>query len=84
MADLLRGQADTVLGAHGFNHAGGEFTDLRGDAFDAFAFLAQHGMTVFGDFQNHALSIPAEGGGVKVEGRAGALVLFSTRNPVIA
>ena len=70
VADLLRGQANSVLGVHGLNHVGGEFTDLRRDAFDALALLAQHRMTVFGDFQNHALSIPAERGGVKVEGRS--------------
>jgi hypothetical protein len=40
-------------------------------------------VTVFGDFQNHALSIPAECGGVKVEGGATALVLLLARNRVL-
>src|SRR5580704_13580665 len=67
LADLLRGQANPVLGAHGLNHVGGELADLWSDAFNAFALLAQYGMPIFGDFQNHGLSIAAERGGVKVE-----------------
>jgi len=72
VADLLGGQPESFGGVHGFQHVGGESSDLGRNAFDAFAFLAEHGMPEFGDFQYHTLSITAGLKGVKVEGKGRA------------
>ena len=45
----LRGEADAVVFLHRLEHVGDELLDFRRDFFDACAFLAKHGRTVFYD-----------------------------------
>ncbi len=50
---LLRGQAHAVGDVHGLDHVGSKLLQLGGDAVDALAFFAEHGVPKFDDFQNH-------------------------------
>ncbi len=51
--DLLCCEADAFAGVHGLEHVGDELRDVAGDAFDFRAFLAEDGIAVFDDGQNH-------------------------------
>jgi len=60
-ADLLRGKADAIGSAHRFEHVVREFTRGGIDRADVSAFRAEHGVSVFNDFEDHEAR--AYGGG---------------------
>src|SRR4029077_17072499 len=51
--DLGRGQAYARGGVHGFGHVGDQFTDVGGHRGDRGGVLAQPGIGVLQDVQNH-------------------------------
>jgi len=54
---LLGSESDTIGSVHGFDHVGGELTNLGRDLFDSCALFAQGRVSVFDDFQDHISSI---------------------------
>ena len=52
-ADLLRGKTHAVMGAHRFDHIGGELLELVVDLLHFHAFRAEHWVSVFDDFEDH-------------------------------
>jgi len=57
---LLGRQANAVGDVHGLHHVGGKLLELSGDAVDALAFFAEHGVPKFDDFQNHSAQYSRE------------------------
>jgi tRNA-(ms[2]io[6]A)-hydroxylase len=60
-ADLLGGKADAIGGAHGFKHVVRELAGGGVHCADVCAFRAEHGVSVFNDFEDHEAR--AYGGG---------------------